>query len=122
MVTEDKKGLAQTVTGLIKPDELGITLTHEHLLFGLSWSIPEEASLRDLYYKPVSFETLGWIRHHGVYNIDNGKLLDINTAIEEVDLFKQYGGGTLVDVTSIGKKPDAFVETEYRNGLLKGNY
>ncbi|MBN18944.1 MAG: hypothetical protein CL758_05670, partial [Chloroflexi bacterium] len=108
MVTEDKTGLAQSVTGLINPTELGITLTHEHLLFdgtGFPKSsgfddIPTEASLRDLYYKPVSFETLGWIRHHGVYNIDNGKLLDINTAIEEVDLFKQYGGGTLVDVTS----------------------
>ena len=108
-----KKGLIQTVTGLIKPDELGITLTHEHLLFDSSYKetklpigytsqIPTEASLRDLYYKPVSFETLGWIRHHGIHNIDNGKLLDINTAIEEVDLFKQYGGGTLVDVTSIG--------------------
>ena len=108
-----EKGLIQTVTGLIKPDELGITLTHEHLLFDSSYKetklpigytsqIPTEASLRDLYYKPVSFETLGWIRHHGIHNIDNGKLLDINTAIEEVDLFKQYGGGTLVDVTSIG--------------------
>jgi len=113
MVTEDKTGLAQSVTGLINPTELGITLTHEHLLFdssykktklpiGYTTSIPTEASLRDLYYKPVSFETLGWIRHHGIHNIDNGKLLDINTAIEEVDLFKQYGGGTLVDVTSIG--------------------
>ena len=64
-----EKGLIQTVTGLIKPDELGITLTHEHLLFdgtGFPKSsgfdqIPTEASLRDLYYKPVSFETLGWI-------------------------------------------------------------
>jgi len=113
MYTSDKKGFVQTVTGLVELTQLGITLMHEHLLFDSSYKktslpigyinpIPTEATLKDLYYKPVSFETLGWIRHHGIHNIDNGRLLDINTAIEEVELFKQYGGGTLVDVTSIG--------------------
>jgi len=29
----DTKGKIQTVRGLINPDELGITLTHEHILF-----------------------------------------------------------------------------------------
>jgi len=94
----------QTVTGLISPDQLGITLTHEHLLVDLSvlGRPPAEASARDFYYKPVSMEILGYIRHHATRNLDNSQLLNVDTAIDEAMLYKQSGGGSLVDATSIG--------------------
>ena len=104
MVNESLAGKVQTVLGAIAPDQLGITLTHEHLLIDLSvaYRPPESATAKDFYYKPVSPEMMGRIRYYGAPNADDARLYDIDTAIEEVMLYKQYGGGSLVDATSIG--------------------
>ncbi len=97
-------GSIQTVLGPIAPERLGVTLTHEHLLVDLTVadSPAQSAGARNFYEKPVSIETLGRIRHYGVPNADNGRLFDVDTAIKEVDLYKQYGGDSLVDATSVG--------------------
>ncbi len=97
-------GKIQTVLGPIEPYRLGITLTHEHLLIDLSviHAAPDQASARAFFEKPVSTETVGRIRHYGAPNRDNAQLLDVATAIDEVNLYKQYGGASLVDATSIG--------------------
>lgn len=102
-------GMVQTVLGPIEPEELGITLTHEHLLIDMSplFSPPEQAGAKGFYYEPVSLETAGRIRHWGQRNLDNVQLTDVDTAIDEASIFKQYGGGSLVDATSIGIKRDA---------------
>ncbi|HJO81091.1 MAG: aryldialkylphosphatase [Acidobacteria bacterium] len=97
-------GMVQTVTGLVRPGQLGVTLTHEHLLVDLSGNFgpPEDASARELFNAPLTPETLGRIRYHGGLNVENYRLLDIDTAIDEAGLFRQYGGGTIVDASSIG--------------------
>ena len=97
-------GKVQTVLGLIDPDALGRTLTHEHILFNGSWPPVHfvGASEQTFYDQPVSQEMLGRIRHRMENNKDNGRLDDIQTAIDEVSLYKQHGGGTIVDATSIG--------------------
>ncbi|MCY4580556.1 MAG: phosphotriesterase-related protein [Chloroflexi bacterium] len=102
-------GKVQTVLGPAAPVELGITLTHEHLLIDMSpvFEAPEQAGAKGFYYEPVSIETVGRIRHWGVRNLDNVQLTDVDTAIDEANIFKQYGGGSLVDATSIGIKRDA---------------
>ena len=104
MEEHSQAGKVQTVTGTVNPSDMGITLTHEHILFDGSplIPVPAEASLRELYYEPVSFDNLGWIRHHGARSQDNMKFLSIDTAIEEMMLYKQFGGGSMVDATSIG--------------------
>ena len=69
------------------------------------FSPPAEAVARDLYEAPVtpqSSEILGYIRYHNAPNRDNSRLLDVQTAIEEANLYKQFGGVSLVDATSIG--------------------
>ena len=120
------KGKIQTVRGLINPDELGITLTHEHILFDSTDPINEPnsekerkwrnqdlgASRRKVFNEPVSLDNIGLIYHHGWKNKDNGRLGDINTAVEEVNVYKALGGKSLVEATSIGIKRDA-------EGLLK---
>jgi len=97
-------GKAQTVLGAIAPENLGITLTHEHLLVDLSpvYNPSTTASERDFWERPVSVETLGRIRHYAAPNRDNAILSDIPTAIDAANLYKQYGGNSLVDATSIG--------------------
>ena len=122
----DTKGKIQTVRGLINPDELGITLTHEHILFDSTDPINEPnsekekkwrnqdlgSSRRKVLNEPVSIDNIGLIYHHGWKNKDNGRLRDIDTAVEEVNAYKALGGKSLVEATSIGIKRDA-------EGLLK---
>ena len=102
-------GKAQTVLGTIDPSQLGITLTHEHLLIDMSplFDPPEQAGAKGFYYQPVSMENVGRIRHWSERNLDNVQLTDVATAIDEANIYGQYGGGTLVDATSIGIKRDA---------------
>ncbi|MCH7654166.1 MAG: aryldialkylphosphatase [Chloroflexi bacterium] len=101
-------GKVQTVLGPIEPDALGVTLTHEHLLVDLSviHTEPAQASATGFYHEPVSMKALGRIRHYGQANLDNSRLLDIDTAIEEASLYRQNGGDTLVDATSVGIRRD----------------
>ena len=104
MPSSNLTGKVQTVLGPIEPSKLGKTLTHEHILFDGTWTgnLFESATDQAFYEKPVSQEILGIIRHRGKLNKENGRLNDIDDAIYEVGLFKQHGGGTLVDATSIG--------------------
>lgn len=114
MANEDMVGKVQTVLGSIDSERLGVTLTHEHLLWDPTdgFSPPAQASLRDLYYRRVSpdapgyTETLSRIRHDAVVNLVNGRLLDVSTAIEEAMLYKQFGGESIVDTTSLGPTRD----------------
>ena len=121
METITQVGRVQTVLGTIMPDELGVTLTHEHLLIDLSPSVepPAEASARALHFAPVSQETLGQIRYYQATNADNTKLLDIDTAIDEAEMYKRNGGDSLVDATSIGiaRDPSALASISRQTGL-----
>lgn len=96
--------MVQTVLGPIKPEELGVTHTHEHLLIDIrvTRGVPTEPGEIEFYNRPVTMDMVGYIRYHFAQNADVSILDDIDTAVEEATLFKQHGGGTLVDVTSIG--------------------
>ena len=101
-----RKGKVQCVKGLVLPDELGQTLTHEHLLSYANaiFPVPSEATLKDLTFQKPSLKTFAYARHYNdvLYNFEDFQLPDINTAIDEVMIYKQFGGGTLVDAGSIG--------------------
>ena len=101
----DLTGRVQTVLGPVAPADLGITLTHEHVLIDLldaHGAGPAEAGARGFYVRPLSIENIGYVRHHRWRNEDNARLSDVSAAIDEVLLYKQLGGGALVDATSIG--------------------
>ena len=104
MAADVPVGYVQTVLGPVGPEQLGVTMTHEHLLVDLTpvHGPPSEASGQGKYYEPVSLSNLGYIRHHNAENADNSRLLDVETAIEEGSLYRRYGGQSLVDATSIG--------------------
>lgn len=115
-------GTVTTVSGEISPGELGYTLTHEHLLLDMTaWidddtarPVLEEARLTD----PVTFENLWEVRERP-YTYDNCRLDDVETAIEEVQRFQEYGGDTIVDVTSIGlhRDPEGLRRIARRTGV-----
>ncbi len=97
-------GTVQTVLGPISPDRLGVTLTHEHLLIDLASlrKPPTEAGAKRRYDQRLSMKNLGYVRHHRAGVADNHRLMDVRTAIDEAKLYRQYGGRSLVDATSIG--------------------
>jgi phosphotriesterase-related protein len=120
-MTGENTGMVQTVLGTVHPDQLGVTLTHEHLLIDLAFhrEPPSEAFLREIYNRPVTLETVGYLRHYGYPNRDDVQLLDIETAIEEIGLYKQHGGVSVVDATSIGisRDPVALARIARATGL-----
>jgi len=97
-------GMAQTVLGPVSPQSLGKTSTHEHLLidFVCMFREPKVASEIKLAYEPVDLTNLGWVRYDPFRNLDNLRLVDEQTIINEVGLFKRAGGGTIIDATTIG--------------------
>ncbi|MCK4819941.1 hypothetical protein KA005_29515 [bacterium] len=102
------QGNVQTVLGLISPEDLGITLAHEHFMVDASiyYREPELISDMPLARQPISLETLNWVRHHQLNSIDNLILDDEQEAIEEAMLFKLEGGSTIVDCSNRNHKRD----------------
>ena len=100
----DVEGKVQTVLGPVEPADLGVTLTHEHLLVDLRvlYGNAHQETDDDFYNAPVSIGAIGRIRHQGAPNADNSVLSSVETAVDEVMLFNRYGGGCLVDATSCG--------------------
>lgn len=104
MGMSDLAGKVQTILGPIDPNDLGVTLTHEHLLLsGECYFVePAEASKKAYIHAPLTMDLLGVIRQVREHNLDNRRLWDVQTAIEEVSLYKQFGGDSLVEATAIG--------------------
>lgn len=96
-------GKVQTVLGVKLPEELGITLPHEHLLLDFTKALrnPEYVTdcMGDLQF---TMRNLGRIRQFP-YSVKDNLVIDkVEEVVEELKLFKASGGGTVVDLTPIG--------------------
>lgn len=121
MVASEISGKVQTVLGLIAPEDLGVTLSHEHIMidFSVSFVEPAVATEKYLAYQPITLQNLGWLRMNYHKNLDNTRLLDEETAIDELLLYKRNGGGTVVEVTpkGLGRDPLALARIAQATGL-----
>jgi len=102
MIIPQLTGKVQTVLGLVAPEDLGVTLPHEHILVDFSPFFhvqPSTATDKHLASQPITLQNLGWLRMNWEKNLDNLKLLDEETAIEELLLYERDGGRTIADVT-----------------------
>ena len=72
------KGKAQTVLGLVDPQSLGPTMTHEHLLidFRVMFNPPADASVQHRSMEPITLENVGWVRYNHYSSLDNVMLMD----------------------------------------------
>src|SRR5689334_6878969 len=110
-----------TVTGPVAKQDLGVVLPHEHLFIDLrnqftEFEDPEKRRLSEL---PVCMRHLGLLRSNPYAMRDNLLLDDVDTAVEEVQLFQKGGGRTVVDCTSVGiqRDPEKLREVARRTGL-----
>ena len=108
MAATGLSGKVQTVLGPIDPDDLGITLTHEHLLidFRPLFVDPPEASRKALSMQPIAMGNISWIRRNWPSHWEDMGLFDEEEMIEEASLFYRAGGQTVVEATSIGLERD----------------
>ena len=115
-------GKVMTVRGPIDPDQLGQTIMHEHLLITLfKTRAPDEntpATEWALWDEELTLDNLHLARDRKGIR-DNLVLLDVQTAIDEAREFRHHGGGTIVEVTSIGirRDPLAMVRVSHATGL-----
>jgi len=88
--------------------ELGATTTHEHLYIDFSFMYrPAQDSTKDLSDAPITLENRGWIGRHYYSCHANLTLMDVDATTAEVSLYKEAGGGAIVDATTIGIGRDA---------------
>ena len=104
MKNKNNVGKIQTVLGHIKPEDLGITLPHEHILidFLTFFEEPKESTERKMAHEPVKLENLWWIKPNLFTCLDNVRLIDEKLGIEETIRFKLAGGRSIVEMTNIG--------------------
>src|SRR2546426_1171335 len=111
----------QTVLGSIRGDEIGVTLPHEHLLIDFEVMFVEPTAPRDKARsrEPVSLANLGWVRQNFNANLDNLRLVDEQAAQDEILLFKDAGGRTVVDPTprTLARDPLALARIARATGL-----
>src|SRR5919205_3066385 len=114
-------GKAQSVLGPVDAAQLGVTLPHEHLLIasGVMFKDPPAASDKGLAHQPVSLANVGWVRQNFNSSLDNLRLLDEQTAQDEITLFQRAGGQTVVDPTnvSLARDPLALCRIARATGL-----
>jgi phosphotriesterase-related protein len=100
-------GRVVTVLGPISPEELGLTLGHEHLLFDLRclWEQPppERAHLADA---EPSLENRGELSRDLYDSQPNLFLDDPAVSVAEVGRLRSVGGSAIVDLTTIGLAPN----------------
>ena len=96
----------QTVTGTIDSADLGVTLTHEHVLNDVSSWWHETSSVgvdpEEFARAKVDMDNLWELKHDPFGNRDNLRLDDVDLAVEEVARFAALGGRTIIDTTGLG--------------------
>lgn len=102
-------GSVVTVTGRTDPDDLGVTLPHEHLFADWSYRYepPDSAYDRRRSREPISLENLSEVHRNKSGFEDNLRLDSFEEAVDEVSRYRHAGGETLVDVTpkDVGSDP-----------------
>jgi len=96
----------QTVLGYILPEELGVTMMHEHLLWDQSVyqsSIDPDSNEGRFVYSRIVPENMKKIRSYNLHkHRDNAKQYDFDEAADEVIYLKEAGGSSLVDCGCLG--------------------
>lgn len=101
-------GKVQTVLGLVDPEQLGKTLTHEHLTMSFECCYHPPASGDEVVAEnPFHMQHMHWLRQNPYSCHENLLLLQENAAVrEELLAYRKAGGGAIVENTTTGIQRD----------------
>ncbi|XP_073533557.1 N-acetyltaurine hydrolase isoform X2 [Phyllobates terribilis] len=101
-------GRIQTVLGSIPTDQLGKTLTHEHLTMTFECCYyPPPAFQANLADGPIVMKNLFWLKQNPYSHRENLLLnQEVDAVKEELIAFKAAGGGCIVENTTTGISRD----------------
>jgi phosphotriesterase-related protein len=94
----------ETVRGPIRPDELGITSMHDHVL-GDASSLQRPGASPAPALDRVDLDSLGYLRWNALASADNLRLDDEDTAVAELLAAGRTGMRAVVDCSSWGLGP-----------------
>ena len=98
------KNFAQTVNGPIKNSELGFTLMHEHIFCDLREPAKRNNLLND--HEEITIKNRFEVDYYENKNQQNLILNEYEKAIEELKIYKESGGKTIVELSTIGINPE----------------
>src|SRR5258708_2564876 len=100
-------GSVMTVRGPIPARDLGVTLMHEHLFIDLSflWDPPSSEWQKRLVDTEITLASRGLLQVDPYVSRRNLVLDDLDVAIAELSPFRELGGGSIVDLTIAGIRP-----------------
>lgn len=107
-MSRENAGKIMTLFGLKDPEELGRVLPHEHLYFNTSGYKPEMTPEQEaVYLSPVTLKNLNYVRKNPYRVLDNCLMFDKDLLQRAVQEYKDFGGGTICDVTPHGCSLDS---------------
>ena len=98
------KNFAQTVNGPIKKSELGFTLMHEHIFCDLREPEKRNNLLND--HEEITIKNRFEVDYYENKNQQNLILNEYEKATEELKIYKEFGGKTMVELSTIGINPE----------------
>ena len=98
------KSFAQTVNGPIKKSELGFTLMHEHIFCDLREPEKRNNLLND--HEEITIKNRFEVDYYENKNQQNLILNEYEKATEELKIYKEFGGKTIVELSTIGINPE----------------
>lgn len=111
----------RTVTGLIRPEDMGVTTAHEHVFINLTAFFTEHPVpyIDDPATAEVRLDRLGILNRDPYALKDNLFYSDFETQKKELMYFKNAGGCTVVDATSRGidRRPEDLKRMSEETGL-----
>lgn len=111
-------GKIQTVTGLVDPKDVGLTLPHEHLIIDLTGDFAPDPN-NDRWSEPLSLANYYEQRRYSHLFDGNFVLDSVQDAVDELLEFRALGGDCLVDLTlkEIGRDPAALLQIANESGV-----
>ena len=100
-------GRVMTVRGPISGRDLGITLMHEHVFIDLTllWDSPTSEWQKPLVDAEITLANRGLLQVDPYVSRRNLMLDDFGAAVAELAQFRQLGGGSVVELTTTGIRP-----------------
>ena len=111
----------QTVLGAIDLEQLGIVLSHEHLVNDLrgAYSPAGDERIRTVLQEPVSPRIAWALADHPYNSLDNCRLDDLDGMTDELKTFRRLGGGSVIDLPprGLGRRPEALARLSRDSGV-----